>query len=538
MPRFAVLGLHLESNRFAPPVTRADFDRLCWLAGDAILADAAEAAPSLPAEIPAFLQALRAASDGTEKAGERFQAVPILVAAAEPGGPAETAVLEAAFAEIARRLAAAGPLDGVYLSNHGGMVGVDDPDPDGRLYRLVRDTVGPEVPLVATVDLHANISDAMLAAVDCIVSYRTNPHVDQEAVAKEAAAILIAATRGARLVQAALRLPLTPPSVTLLTGQPGPYADAVAAAGAAIDPAAGLLNAGVVGGFVYSDTPANGIAVLATADGDATAAQALVRRLAASLWDRRGEFHRTLTSIPEAIARIAGDGPSVILSDAGDNPGGGGRGTTTALLSALLEAGSRDVLLGLFVDPALAAEACALGAGATFDAAFLRDGGDAFSHPFVRKARVLAVHDGDVVGRRGIWAGRRLALGPTAALDLGGVTAVVTTARKQCADPVFFEMLGLDVAAARAVVVKSRGHFRAGFDETFGPDRVLEVDTPGLTSPVLANFDFTGLPRPAYPLDPETVWAPPAVADIPLPRVAARRSETTRLAGEEVGKRP
>lgn len=517
MPRIAVLGLHLESNRFAPPVTRADFDRLCWLSGTAILEDAGEPAPSLPAEIPAFLTAL-ADPNG---AGPVAEPVPILVAAAEPGGPATASVLDAAFAEIDRRLAEAGPVDGVYISNHGGMVGVDDPDPDGRLYALVRARVGAAVPIVATVDLHANISDAMLAAVDCLISYRTNPHVDQERVAREAADILRRTLAGARPIQAAIRLPLTPPSVTLLTEQPGPYAEAVAAAAKAIDPDGGLLNAGVVGGFVYSDTPANGIAVVVTADGDAAKAQALVADLAGRLWRDRNRFRRDLTSIPEAIARIEGPGPAVILSDAGDNPGGGGRGTTTALLDALLHAGCREVLVGLFIDPALAAEACALPLGAELEARFLRHGGDEFSTPFIRTARIVATHDGDVVGRRGIWAGRRLALGPTAALDLGGVTVVVTTARKQCADPVFFEMLGLDIAAARAVVVKSRGHFRAGFDEFFSSDQVLEVDTPGLTSPVLANFRFTGLPRPVYPLDPDTAWTPPQPAAVPLPRQAA-----------------
>src|SRR5262249_50618678 len=105
------------------------------------------------------------------------------------------------------------------------------------------------------------------------------------------------------------------------------------------------------------------------------------------------------------------------------------------------------------------------------------------------------------------WAGRALDVGPSAALDLGGVTVVVTTQRKQCADPVFFEMLGLDVAAARVVVVKSRGHFRAGFTRLFAPEQIVEVDAPGLTSPILGNFKFQNLPRPVYPLDQHTSWA-------------------------------
>ena len=121
----------------------------------------------------------------------------------------------------------------------------------------------------------------------------------------------------------------------------------------------------------------------------------------------------------------------------------------------------------------------------------------------------MALGDGDVTGRLGLYAGRRLLLGPTAALRIGGVTVIVISARAQTADPMFFEMLGLDIALARTVVVKSRGHFRAGFLPWFTSDRVFEVDTAGLTSPVLDRFDWQGLPRPVYPLDPETAWQPP-----------------------------
>jgi microcystin degradation protein MlrC len=106
-----------------------------------------------------------------------------------------------------------------------------------------------------------------------------------------------------------------------------------------------------------------------------------------------------------------------------------------------------------------------------------------------------------------------VSLGPTAALGIAGLTVIVASNRKQCADPVYFEHLGLDPSAYRALVVKSRGHFRAGFDEFFTDDQVLEVDTKGLTSPVLSNFSFRGLPRPVYPLDGTAAWVPPDWAE-------------------------
>ncbi|MFN7001108.1 MAG: MlrC C-terminal domain-containing protein, partial [Elioraea tepidiphila] len=123
----------------------------------------------------------------------------------------------------------------------------------------------------------------------------------------------------------------------------------------------------------------------------------------------------------------------------------------------------------------------------------------------------LADREGDVPGaaavvRRDRAAREHRRLGRRAALRLDGITLVVVSARIQCADPVFFEHLGLDPRAARVVVVKSRGHFRAGFDEVAPPERILEVDAPGLTSPVLSRFPFRRLPRPIYPLDEDAAW--------------------------------
>ncbi len=114
------------------------------------------------------------------------------------------------------------------------------------------------------------------------------------------------------------------------------------------------------------------------------------------------------------------------------------------------------------------------------------------------------------VGRRGQLAGCSFDLGPCAALQVGGVTVIVITHRHQCHEPMMLEMFGYDIAKARTVVVKSRGHFRAAFDEFFPPERIISVDEPGLTSPILSRFEFTQLPRPAIPLDNIEHWTPAA----------------------------
>jgi len=504
MTKIAVLGFLLESNRFAPVTCRADFDRRTWLEGDDILSDASSRTPRQCAEIPAFLDEIQRHLDA--------EIIPILVAGAEPGGPLDESVLRAVLDAVRDGFRAHGPVDAVYVASHGAMVGVETLDPDGTLLEAIRRLVGPDVPIVATLDLHANLSERMAKAADCLIGYRTNPHVDQADIAREAAIILARMIRGTRFHMAHIRLSLTPASVTLLTNGPGAYAERVQDASDLTDPGGVIANITVLGGFVYSDTPDNGVAVLVTAT-DRNAAERACARMAGRLWADRHRFTRDLTSIADAVARAtAPDAARWILSDSGDNPGGGGRGTSTDLLRALITARAEDVLYGLFIDADLATEASSVGLDATFTAQFLRHGSDGFSEPFSAQAHVVALSDGQVVGRRGLVAGRRVDLGSTAALRIDGVTVVVASNRKQCADPVYFEHLGLDPGTFRTVVVKSRGHFRAGFDEFFAPDQVLEVDTKGLTSPVLQNFEFKGLPRPVYPLDPDADWRPPTWA--------------------------
>ena len=503
-PRVALLGMICESNRFAAPATRADFESLTWLEGEALLAEARGPAPALATEFAAFVRAMDATGS--------WAPVPCLLAASHPAGPVERAVFEDAAGRIEALLAEAGPVDAVLICNHGAMVAEHLDDPDGEIARRVRRAVGPDPVVVMTLDLHANISEAMVAETDLIVGYRTNPHVDMIERGEEAAFSLrrILAS-GARPQAALVKPPLTPASVTLLTAS-GPYGDLIDLGQRRQAESAGaILNVSVFGNFVFSDTPDNTLSVVVTARADRAAAEALAQEIAEAGWAMRERFTRRLASVEEAVAMAREpDRAALIFSDAGDNPGGGGSGRTTELLAALHGAGAEGVLYGSFCDPELAAEAHERGLGARFPARFNRAAGGApwerWDAPFSAEAEVVALRDGDVVGERGITAGRTLHLGRVAALRLGGITVVVISDRTQTADPVFFHMLGLDLGAARTVVVKSRGHFRAGFAPWFPPERVREIDTAGLTSPVLERWPFERLPRPCFPLDPETVW--------------------------------
>jgi len=504
-PRVALLGMNLESNRFAKPATRADFERMTWMGGNRLMAEARSETPVLATEFSAFVRAMDATGP--------WAPVPLLLAICHPHGPVEEEVFEAYSDAVLEGLKQG--VDAVYLCHHGAMVATHLHDPDGELAARVRTAVGPDVPIVETLDLHGNVSDTMCDAVDVICGYRTNPHVDMIERGEEAAFALRRILAGQAAPRIAhVKLPLVPASVTLLTAS-GPYGELIDHGQRRQAELAGaILNVSIFGNFIFSDVPENGLSIVVTARDDRAVAETLAHEIAAMAWEMRDRFVRSLTTVADATRMaLERDRAPVIFSDAGDNPGGGGSGRTTELLAALHSAGADDVLYGSFFDPELAAEAHEHCEGAGFAARFNRSAGEEtweqWDRPFEVEATVEALHDGDVVGRLGIMAGRRLVLGPCALLKIGGIRVVVISDRNQTADPVFFEMFGLDIGDARTVVVKSRGHFRAGFLPWFGPDRVHEIDTAGLTSPVLERWPFRHLPRPSYPLDRQVEWVPP-----------------------------
>ncbi|MGE0767593.1 MAG: M81 family metallopeptidase [Hyphomicrobiaceae bacterium] len=504
-PRVAIIGVWLESNRFAPVAKEADFRSLYQLEGDEILTEARKPNPFILGEASAFVKTMDATGP--------WEPVPILLAACHPAGCIDGALMDDYLVRMRAGLEAAGPLDAVYVANHGAMIATDRDDPDGEMIALAREIAGRAARVVVTLDLHGNISERMVEQSDLIVGYRTNPHVDYIERGEEAALGLRLILAGLAEPKAAfIRLPLTPASVNLLTAS-GPYGEMIDLGTRRRAELAGdILNVSIFGGFVFSDSSKNGIAIIVTARHDLARARTLARELAEYGWANRARLRKKLTPLSDAVALAQSDAnrKPVIFADSGDNPGGGGTGRTTELLSALVWSGAEDVLMGSFFDPPLADEAHKLGVGAKFKARFNRHAGLPCDAPFEADAEVVGLHDGTIVGRLGSAQGRTLHLGPSAALKIAGVTVVVISDRHQTLDPMFFEMFGLDIGKARTVAVKSRGHFRSGFLPWFPPEQVYEVDTEGLTAPVLERIQFSRLPRPSYPLDENTQWTPPA----------------------------
>ena len=503
-PRVALLGYMLESNGFAPVATEKDFRRT-WVDGDGILKDAAAKAPREPGGFVGFISGMNASG--------AWEPVPLLYTSAGASGPMEQAFLDKFLKIVEERIKAAMPFDGIYIQDHGAAGATADTDPDGTLFALVRRVVGPDIPIVATLDLHANVSEAMVRNTDVLIAYLTNPHIDMVERGREAAFAMRELLSGVKTAKAFIPVPLLPPQVALLSDR-GPYGEAIAKGQKAVK--GSILNVSVLGNCSFSDSPKTGMSVIVTARENQKAADDLAKDLAQYLWDQRHRLAPKVMSVEDAAARLkaACEDPQkkpLLFADCADNPGGGGRGNTIHVLKAFLAAGIDRTVFAIHNDPLLAAEAHRLGVGAKFQAQLNRDEDNPLSGRLTAPAEVMALSDGEIIGRRGTIGGRKASLGPSVRLRLDGrIDVVFISIRQQCFDTEMIEHLGLKVRDMRGVVVKSRGHFRAGFNDIFSDDQIMEVDAPGLTTPVLQRLPWTNLRRPIWPLDADMSWQVPS----------------------------
>jgi microcystin degradation protein MlrC len=505
-PRVAIGAFMLESNSNAPIATRQEFIDSFYLTGQSFANDWRLSEPRCPVCVRGFVQAM----DAKLISADNWDSVPLLGAAVGASGSIDQSFFDELTEQFVERLKNALPVDAVYLSLHGAAIATADPDPDGTLLAKVRAIVGDKIPIVATLDLHANVGQTMVDKANVLVSYLTNPHVDMLARGAEAAKIVLEMLDGLKPTSALVKLPLAPPSVTLNTGTIAdqmPYGDLIRYGQTLID--SQVINVSVNCGFTLGDTPKNGMSVIVTTRNDQQLANRLAKQIAQRAWSQRHRYVPKLTALSEAtrLAKQCGEQPltqPLLFADVADNAGGGGRANTIWIMKSFIEANVQGAWLGLFYDPNLAQQAQQLGVGQNFNAQFNQDENHPLSGRYSAQANIAGLHDGRVLGKRGIVAGTQLNLGPCALLRVGGLTIVVVSRRVQCADPVFFEMFGLTISEARSIIVKSRGHFRAAFNEFFANEQIFDVDVPGLTTPVLSNVPWKHMPRPMFPLDPET----------------------------------
>jgi len=492
MARIAVGGFQHETNTFSPvPATFADFavpDAWPGLTRGAAMFEAV-AGINLPAA--GFVQEARSL---------HHELVPLAWCSAQPSGRVTRDAFERISAMLLDDLRDCGNLDAVYLDLHGAMVAEHADDADGELLRRVRDVVGANVPVVASLDFHANLSPGMARCATALVAYRTYPHVDMADCGARAARVLHDILRGAQVAsymeQVAFLIPLTSQS-TLVEPLQSLMREVESTERAPI------LSLGILPGFPAADVAECGPSVYGCGS-DAFQLATTVRRLAALLLDRESEFALELYTIDQAIAEIRRSamprGRPVILADTQDNPGAGGHADTMSLIKALVAADLQRVLAGVICDPGAAARAHAAGEGAQVELSLGAGSGTPGETPLAARFSVIALGDGRFTGTGPFYHGARFELGPMALLELGGIRIAVASRKQQAADQAMFRHLRVEPADNAVLALKSSVHFRADF----GPvaSRILVVEAPGPNVADPAKLLFRKL-RPGMRTSPQ-----------------------------------
>jgi microcystin degradation protein MlrC len=383
--------------------------------------------------------------------------------------------------------------------------------------------VGPRVPIVATLDLHANVSPAMLRAADALIGYDTYPHVDTRERGIEAARLIGRIIRGeVRPVAALVKPPMLPTSQRMPTDGP-PMAGLIALAHR-IEGLPGVVNASVFGGFPLADVAEAGFGTLVTTDGDADLARREALRLAQAAWDAREGFLGGSLPLAEGVARALAlaaeddDRRPVVLVDIADNPLSGGPGDGPALLAELLR-GTSDplsryasrvegpgIVMACIADPQVAGMAAAAGVEAVIECILGGKTDRLHGAPLPIRAVVERLGDGRFTNSGPMWRGALTDVGPCALLGCGSVRVLVTSRRHTPIDLELLRHVGVEPAIQHVIALKGKGHFRAAY----GPiaRAIILAEGPGTTGSErsLRQLPFRRVRRPAWPLDMDARW--------------------------------
>ncbi len=396
--------------------------------------------------------------------------------------------------------------DGVLLHLHGSMATEASHDGDGDLLQRLRKVLGPHVPMVVVLDLHATVTQAMAEAVQGLVAYRTYPHVDMYERTRQAALLLDSAMAGRTWPVVSLaRAPLLYGCDGGRTTDPASPMNALLAQAQALEQAGKALVVSVQAGFSSIDSPDIGPSVAVTTDGQPIVGQQLAQQLAEQIWGTRHHNSVVLMPVAQAMALAAAPPTSahpgpLVVADHADNPGAGGYGDATVVLRAMLAAGLTNAIFYALHDPAAVFAATQAGVGTELT---LDIGGHTAPHmgggPLRVRGVVHHLSDGRYTAAGSMGGGVSRNDGPTALLRVGGVTVVLSSSNPQATDLAQLTSLGLQPETACTIAVKSMQHFRAAFQPI--ARQIVDVDSGALCTRNVLARPYRRVRRPIHPLD-------------------------------------
>jgi microcystin degradation protein MlrC len=384
------------------------------------------------------------------------------------------------------------------------MIAEDYEDASGEVLRAFRARLGDDVPLVGTLDLHANVTQCMVDYSTALVGYHTAPHIDMYETGQRGLQLLSQVVKGqVKPVAALCKVPMIVPGENGRTTD-GPYAEVMQQA-KDLTRQPGVLDVSVFSVQPWLDIQDVGCSALVITDGDRQLAEREADHLADELWKRRREFEVDLVPTPDAIRRaLASDMHPFVLSDSADAPSSGAPGDSTVVLKALLNAQpTKDCYLNV-VDPQAVEEMILAGVGREVTLRVGAKFAPAFYHAAEVTGYVKLISDGDFVQKGPGFHGTTLHRGRTGVLRIGHIYLVVMERPVRQWDPELYRSVGLEPRDAQIVVVKSPAAFRAAY-EPFAAE-ILILDAPGVCSPDLCSLPFGRVHRPLYPLDEFEDW--------------------------------
>ncbi|MFZ1663110.1 MAG: M81 family metallopeptidase [Paracoccaceae bacterium] len=417
-----------------------------------------------------------------------------------------------AYDHIAGKICAAAEahkdtLDGILLGLHGAMVPDFCEDGEGELLKRLRAIVGPDMPIAATLDLHAMVTPDMVANADIYVSYKTYPHVDMRITGRHAARLMDDAMAG-RVKPATLRAHR--PMLDEANGGRTdiPESKALYDAAALHEAETGILAVSVNAGFAEADILEMGPTVLVTYDTSVSGAEERAREIAEAIADRIWEGRRNVVNdfLPvettAAIAKTHEDGKPLLVADYADNPGAGAYGDATNLLKAMLDAGVTNASFSPMIDPDAAYELHRHKVGDTVTLAVGGKSDPRFGGaPLTLTGQIRLLSDGAFTGDGPIMGGVSHTFGPTVVFRVDGIDILIVTENEQMLDQQQLRAFGIEPEKKRVLALKSMQHFRAAFEPI--SSRTIVCDSGALATPQAAKRPYQRVRRPVWPLDPE-----------------------------------
>ena len=490
--QFVLAAMSHETNTFSPiPTPLASFaigrSGGVPIAGD----EAIEAYRGTNTPLCAFIDLAE---------GENAEILLPVASSAAPSGP----VNDTAFNTMADAVcdAVKSGCDAVFLDLHGAMVTESHDDGEGELLRRIRE-IASDLPIAVALDFHTNMSPTMVENATVITGYRTYPHVDTYETGKRCGHTLLRTLKGE--VRPKMVWGKLPMLTHTLYHSPSrqPMKDIMDRAIEA-EASGKVLNASVFGGFPMADIPHVGLTVMIVADGEVSQAERFRDELMEMAWKHRAEFVFEVEPVTDSIARAKTleEGP-IVLVDHGDNVFSGGTQDVMETVAEAMNQGLDDMAVGPIWDPESVGQMIEAGVGSEVA---LQLGGKTDmpslglkGQPLEVRGVVRRITDGKYKVTCPMDTGITLNHGLSAVLDTGGVEILVCSERMEAFDLSVFRHAGIEPTAKRYLLIKSRQHFRAGFEPI--ARHIVFLSGPGVTSSDYGLFQFKKIPRPIYPLD-------------------------------------